>query len=204
MLAATPAKAQTQLPEIVLIDKAGCKLYHSAFPALVDAQVLNVMGNCVNGFFQGSVLYGVSWTVKAGNEPAKDFIGMRIGVMQQGRFDGLRMVIDQGGRLFLSPPDRSIVFRTVREQPDYNLPQLLNAINTEAIKAGGQYASANRDYLSTVAKIWDQNPYGMMKEYTDDYSNPRVANNGAAPAPAAQTNTMRDDPKVFGRSARGG
>ena len=155
-LATTPAKAQTQLPEIVLTDKGGCKLYHPAFPALVDAQVLNVMGSCMNGFFQGAVLYGVSWKVKAGNEPAKEVIGMRIGMMQHGRFDGLRMLIDQGGRLFLSPPDRSIAFRTVREQPEYNLPQLLNAISTEAIKAGGQYASANRDYLTTVAKIWDK------------------------------------------------
>ncbi len=204
ILSTAPAQAQTQPTEILLTNKAGCKLYHPATVSVVEAQLLNVAGNCVNGFFQGSVLYGVSWKLKVGNEPIQDFIGMRIGVMQQGRFDGLRMAINQGGRLFLTLPDNSNPFRAVREQPDYNLPQLLDAISTEAIKAGGQYASANRDYLTNIAKTWDQNPYGMMKEYTDDYSNPRVANNGTAPAPTAQTNTMRDDPKVFGRSARGG
>lgn len=194
MLLTAPAQAQTQPTEILLTNKAGCKLYHPATAEVVDAQLLNVVGNCVNGFFQGSVLYGVSWKVKQGNEPAQDFIGMRIGVVQQGRFDGLRMAINQGGRLFLTPPNNIASFRTVREQPDYSLPQLLNAINTEAIKAGGQYASANRDYLTNIAKTWDQNPYGMMKEYTDDYSNPRVANNGTASAPAAQISNNNSAP----------
>jgi hypothetical protein len=82
----------------------------------------------------------------------------------------------------------------------------LSAISTEATQAGGPYASANRDHPTTIAKIWDQNPYGVMQTYTDDYGNPRVTNASAAHASLQPVvpNTVRDNPKVFGRSARGG
>lgn len=57
ILSTAPAQAQTQLTEILLTNKAGCKLYHPATAEVLDAQLLNVAGNCVNGFFQGAALF---------------------------------------------------------------------------------------------------------------------------------------------------
>jgi hypothetical protein len=62
-IASNLAQAQTPPKEILLTNNAGCKLYHSIGAAVIEAQLLNVAGNCVNEFFQSAVLLGIGWTI---------------------------------------------------------------------------------------------------------------------------------------------
>jgi hypothetical protein len=203
LIAISPAAAQSPPKEILLTNNAGCKLYHSIGTAVIEAQLLNVAGNCVNGFFQGAVIYGIGWTINITDRPGKRVIGVRTGIMQQGRFEGLRMFMNENNVVGLSHPDRGTVYSSQKRTTGYSLAQLLDAINAEAIGAGGQNPVSNREQLTSIATLWDRNPEGMLSTYTQDNSNPRIAIANNIPAIIPQTNSTQDDPKVFGRSARG-
>lgn len=206
--AAFTANAQTVATEVateaVLTHNSGCKLVHPSSSAVTHTKLLNIAANCVNGFYEGAVLYGVYWRVKFDGEPADDFQALRVGYMQQGRFQGPRLHINMGGRLTMVRVDGSLAFRADVAQPQYKLQDLLNAIANETERAGGSYASANNAHLANIAQTWDVRADQLVSAYRTDTSNPLVARaDKPTERPATAANT-RDDPKVFGRSARGG
>ena len=190
--------------EIVLTHNSGCKLVHPSSSAVTQSKLLNIAGSCVNGFYDGVVLYGVYWRAKFDGEPADDFEASRAGFMQQGRFQGPRLHINLGGRMTLVRADGSAAFRADVAQPQFKLQDLLNAINTETTRAGGPHASTNNAHLTTIANLWETRGDLVVSPYLKDTSNPMVARaDRSADRPSTPAIT-RDDPKVFGRSARGG
>lgn len=202
------ANAQTVATEVatetVLTHNSGCKLVHPSSSAVTQSKLLNIAANCVNGFYEGVVLYGVYWRVKFDGEPADNFQALRVGYMQQGRFQGPRLHINMGGRLTMVRADGSLAFRADVAQHQYKLQDLLTAINTETARTGGAYANAINAHLFNIAQTWDTRADQIVSAYVQDESNPLVAR---ADKPTERPNTAantRDDPKVFGRSARGG
>ena len=203
-LALSSAFAQSRPSEVLLTSQSGCKLYHPISWAIVEAQLLNVAGDCVNGFFSGAVIYGVSWSLNITDRPNKIVIGTHIGIMEQGRFTGFRMALNELNNVALIKADRSNGYSAQKGFAGYSLAQLVDAINIEALNATGANASASRDHLINIATTWDRNPAGFLSAYTQDTSNPRVSISNSVPTTARQPSNSNDDPKVFGRSARGG
>ncbi|MGB4115001.1 MAG: hypothetical protein WBK51_00470 [Polaromonas sp.] len=147
MPASPTAQAQAAPTEIMLTNKAGCKLFHPVGSGVIDAQLLNAAGNCVDGFFEGAVLYGVSWSIDITNRPSRQIAGVRAAVMQQGRIDGVHLFMNPTGIVGLRAINQPVTHSAVKNSADYSLPQLLSAINTEVAKASGQDANALRAHL---------------------------------------------------------
>jgi len=204
------AHAQSLPVAIAMRTLQGCTLFHPGSDTISEV-TLTKIGNhqCANGAVNGAVFYGLSWKLAPPQQEEKGFIGMRAGIMENGRFDGLRMSINQGGRLFLSNSAAAASLRIFeRESPQYSLDALLAAIAELAPQAAGRNPAANSSYLQSIARAWDANPYGLMKEFTDPGSEVTFQNlswvgrTGGASAPAITT--QRDDPKTTGRGGRGG
>jgi hypothetical protein len=199
--------AYSQVPggEIVLVAPYGCKIYHRATDTVTHAQLRNVnetgvgQNRCPEKLYDGHILYGVGWKLRLPDGSTKEFIGMRAGWLTNGRFVGLRLAINQGGRLFVLGENGQTILQTGKEASDYSLAKILQVVNTETVRLEALdknfLARFNVDWLRDVLVRWDQDPYGMMKEYTDDISRSFVANPNSRAV---------DDPLTLGRGARGG
>jgi hypothetical protein len=192
----SPAFAQTPVTNILLTDKNGCKLHHEARSSLqessaplIGALLLNIAGDCVNGFFQGDVVYGIRSKFKRDNEPTQERTEVRVGTMDQGRFEKLFLMIN--GNLVTLVNLKGGGFEIDKGSPRYDLQRLVNAIQIRAAEIGGVYAEANRDHLTTIANLWDRNPQGMINTYTQDASNTRIASNNSAPPSSQQSGNMQ-------------
>ena len=124
---------------------------------------------------------------------------MRAGWLTNGRFVGLRLAINQGGRLFVLGENGQTILQTTRDASDYSLPKILQVVNTETARLEvldrNLLARYNVDWLRDVLTQWDRDPYGLMQRFTDDISGPMVPN------PLAR---LGDDPKTVGGGARRG
>ena len=201
---------QSQVVDIPLRTAQGCSFFHPG-AMQVKSVSLTKMANhqCIDGRVSGAVFYGVGWELSAPEQEIKNFIGMRAGLMVNGQFDGLRLGVNQGGRVFLTNSANSEQLRLFeRESPQYSLNALLAAIAELVPQTGSKNPATNISYLHTIARAWDGDPYGLMKEFTDPANQVMFQNlswvgrTGAASTPV--TGTLRDDPKTTGRGARGG
>jgi hypothetical protein len=194
------AQAPT-IGEMVLVGPYGCKIYHRASDAVTHAQLRNVnetgigQNLCPDKLYDGQILYCVGWK----RRDLQEFIGMRAGWLTNGRFVGLRLAFNQGGRLNVLGENGQTIFQTGKETPDYSLAKILDVVSTETARLEALdknlMARLNVDWLRAVLVDWDKDQYGLMKKYTDDISRPMVANPNASSG---------DDPKTVGRGMRGG
>jgi hypothetical protein len=205
------ARAQTSADEILLTSKAGCKLYQPVNDIAISAQLRSVAtsARCVGGYYEGAMVYGAGVVTALPGRANSEALSARAGLMQGGRFSGLRLFfVHSGGGMLRT--DSKILRSFNKFIPQYQLQTELDAIAQEAPHTGDKNYLANAEFLSAVLRAWDQDPNAMLKEYTDDISNPMVARATkadtplASPVPSAQTSPLSDDPKVFGRSVRGG
>lgn len=205
-----------QLSLLPVRTSEGCIFFHPFTSSIKEVTLAKMAERvaCKNGKLDGAVFYGSAYTAAAdGNAAERGFISMRAGIMVEGQFDGLYAVINQGGVLVLiaaaKPGQSALSQRFERESPQYSLQVVLDAIAEMTPRAGGRNANTNREYLQTIVRLWDANPYGMMKEFTDPpyvvtVTNPGWAGLATNSRSAGNTAVTKDDPKVFGRSARGG
>ena len=208
--------AQAQLNWLPMLTAQGCTFFHPFTSSIKEVTLAKMADRgCKNGKLDGDAFYGSAYTASgSANEAPRSYISMRGGLMVEGQFDGLYVVINQGGVLVLvataKPGQNGFSQRFERETPQYSLQAVLDAIAEMAPRSGSRNPAANREYLQGVIRLWDANPYGMMKEFTDPPYRPTVANPGWAGLGASGRSatgnapSTRDDLKTIGRGARGG
>jgi hypothetical protein len=201
-------QAQSIFRDTVKLSDGRCALIVPFANNVKDA-TLAVMASesaCNGGLLDGAVTFGYGWTHVAENGTEESRIGLMAGIVSQGTFAGPRIVVWQRGVLMLDAfpaiPDGKFV-RFVHGQEGYSLERLLGAINNIARVLGGPHEAAVRDHLSKFAQAWDRDPFGMMRQFTSQYGQ-TVQNPYFRNVAAAQPLARGDDPKVRGRSARGG
>jgi hypothetical protein len=195
--------AQSQRKEYLLTSKTGCKLHHPASAGLANVELINVASGsrCVNGFYEGAIVYGVRWVIQFSDQTERKLEGTRVGLMEAGRFTGLRMYYNSATAGGLMKQD-AVVYAINKQSKAYSLQAQIESIRQEAASSDDRNSTTNADFLIAVLKVWDQDAEGFFKEYVGSTGIATTAN--PAPAQSANPSPSRDDPKVFGRSARGG
>jgi hypothetical protein len=203
LFAPVNSHAQSQRKDFLLTSKTGCKLYHSAFRVISNVELINVASSsrCVNGFYEGAIVYGVRWVIPFSDQTEKKVEGTRVGLMEAGRFTGLRMYYNAATTGGLMKQD-AVVYTINKQNKAYSLQAQIESIRHEAANTDLRDSQTHADFLIAVLKVWDQDPEGFFKEYVGSAGIATTTN--PAPAQPANPNLSRDDPKVFGRSARGG
>jgi hypothetical protein len=153
-----------------------------------------------SGRYTGFVSLGVAWTLAPNDRPEENYIGIRHGYVVNGHFVGVRIVQNQQGVLFIIWRDtqgNDFSKRYERNSSSYN-PDLIRQTLNEGLDASVRPDERQLfSLLLPVLRQFDTDPYGEMRIYTSvekhsqDFMNP----NWVKP---------KDDPKVRGRSARGG
>jgi hypothetical protein len=176
------------IKEILLTDKNGCQLYHP-YPSYSEPQLLQVEGTCVNGFINGPVIYGV---LEATNKIGFRIVTLNAGLMVVGRFSGARLEFNAHRWAYLYGVGNDFMWKDNKAYPTYSVDKFVNAVGDVAGKVSSARPDLLRAHLTQVAIVWDQNPDSVIQQYTTGIG-------GRLPTPR-----QGDDPKVFGRSMRGG
>lgn len=176
-------------PEVAVKDPiTGCVVYIRLPPNLSNAQLGKVTGGwwntpptCVNGVYQGKLMYGWSATHTGKEGVVSDFQGIRYGYAVDGRIPGMLLnmffgsvVVADSGRL---------IKQFNKTDDGYNVQQVYDAFSQALAERQPSNPNFDMESVNFIVKMWDSNHNATVKHYATGQS---------------------DDLKVFGRSARGG
>lgn len=188
------------LDDIPMADTTGCRFYDQGGERVEQAKLQRVVGQCVDGYLQGNVQYGVQYSLERTDYKV---MSMNAGWMNQGRFEGpllrvARRLDNQSGAdtitLWESRRTRDRLSRNSKSEPNHDINQLNAAIETAVFKFGGMSPTSHRDFLVSVAQDWQRDHNGMMQKFTASVASPSGGSASGTP----------DDPKTVGRGMRGG
>lgn len=194
--------------ETTLTAKNGCKLIHTIPSHLLSRfkaiQLRNVApaSKCNNGYFEGTILYGYETTfIQTGTSNFNKVPQVQASIMQGGRSNGIYLRFTTSRRANLGGGQTFWSFE--KDHSSYSLQKSIDLIQEDGSKSNHLAYATNVNFLSEILKIWDADPDKFIQEYTNDASGSTIAYTFKATAPPVQP-PRGDDPKVFGRSARGG
>ncbi len=192
---------------IELADANGCKLYSSFGSTVRTITLGRVSGaSCVNGFFQGPAIYGVSWINVRQDGTSLSRRAVMAGVLLDGRPDGLQLHLVPNAGVYIiggvpiGVPLGPNSFFSDAGHTYFPLNDVKAGIDAQALNAGGRSPTDTAYYLKSVAERWATQREQLLQLVQS--SNPEVMNpnwvgsSSPAPIPAA------DDPKVMGGGAR--
>jgi hypothetical protein len=194
-------------PFLPLTLKNGCavdSIFGSSVKELsLSRQELNPASCPANGRYTGFVSFGASWTFAPADGPEQSVIGVRHGYVLNGHFVGVQLSQNQQGVIFVQWRDLAGNFVSKRFE---RFPSTGAGYSLEAIRQTiqeGLNASVRPDErrefepLFRLVGLFDANAGEEMRRFTsvEPYGRSFPNPNWVRP---------KDDPKVRGRSARGG
>jgi hypothetical protein len=185
------ASAQTHM--FVLTDSNGCRLFfpRSTIVKQVELGKVAESARCRDGLFDGVMVFGARYLVESSNNPPNFAQETNAGIAEKGYLGGLVATFNQD-RLRMRTPLSSSPLRqrgnTSIETIEADIEQLVAAAN-------GTVSAVNRQFIAQVARRWHSNTHAFEAEF---------ARNWLTPVRPTIANDTTDDPKVRGRSARGG
>jgi hypothetical protein len=177
------------LPETVVRDQVtGCVVYIRLPPTLINAQLGRVTSgfwndppSCVNGVYQGKLMFGWRATHTNKDGETSDFQGIRYGYAVDGRIQGLLLNMFFGSVVVA---DNGRLIKQFNKTDDgYTVQQVYDTFSLALAERNAGNTYFELPPVNFIVKMWDSNHNVTLKHYATSQS---------------------DDLKVFGRSARGG
>lgn len=190
LLGAGGAWAQSSSPaEVAVKDPiTGCVVYIRLPPSLTNAQLGRVTGgfwnsppNCVNGVYQGKLMYGWRATHTSNEGKTTDYQGIRYGIAVDGRIPGLLLNMFLGS--VVAADSGKLIKQFNKTDDGYNVQQVYDTFTQAATERSASNPGFDLEAVKFVVKMWDANHPATLNYFVTSQS---------------------DDMKVFGRSARGG
>lgn len=187
VLGAGGAWGQVSFKEGLYVSPAGCSLY---FPipnldAIKSIRLIDVEGSCRNSVYQGSIVFGDEWVFNASDEP---LVSINAVSAVNGKFSGVFLKLLKANPIRISLikmengfPQGQTLYSVKSTDSNYSFNTVLNALDITLNADTSMAAQSNRAHLASTLKSWFTDQENMIKRFTSI-----------------------DDPKVFGRSARGG
>ena len=210
---ATGSASAQQGGFIPLILKNDCILEMPASPS-VKSMTMSVQDyypfTCPpSGRYTGNVSIGIGWTLAPKDSAEEEFIGVRMGMVREGRFEGVHMSQNQRGVLFLNwqtATGESFSKRFDRNAKDYSEQAVQQAMADAVAASPSSDRAKNLDYLRSMFIYWNDDPAGEMQRFTKNTHTKAFMNPGWVGASTSGEPKPRlvDDPKTVGRGARGG
>jgi hypothetical protein len=186
------AWAQTQAFSVAHQSSSGCRFFMFEYPSLLERRAADFQGSCLNGSYQGGVVIGSESEVVSDRGSHFTTGNVTAGVMAGGKFVGIFMTFSSG---FSSVYDA----QTGRYLTQYNLNKasspsvVMKMILDDVAAKSVAVDAATIGYLENLIDGYMKDAAGFMAQYSRG---------------PFRRSTMPgqniDDPKAFGRSARGG
>lgn len=200
--------AQESLIEIKA--EQGCTFTYRAGAAIQSVKLLSMASatQCQRGRVEGATAFGLSLTMIQPNNAATVTNEIALmGLMREGVWDGV--IASVGARtknLTLAWQEGRVPMRMVIQANAANrLDSLYQSLDEALSSAAPTNAAANRDYIRTLGEIWARDPDSLLRDLLVDRGRAAIPVNGRSSSNAVNTvPAIADDPKVRGRSARGG
>ncbi len=181
-----------QAPLVAYKSATGCQFYIQTTPTTLEKRIRNFVGQCSGGYYQGAIVFGESTDYRASSSGVTTVNRVTAGVVVDGRFQGVYVTLVPGlGNVWDAKSQQLVTQLDFRK--GLSARDAIKQISDTASVKSVTFDAAEQVHIESVLNNFTRNADSFMAQYL----------NGAT-AKNAIPSAVQDDPKVFGRSARGG
>jgi hypothetical protein len=199
-----------QAQTVELKNEQGCAFFHPVGETTQSVKLLSMAPatRCQDGKIQGATVFGIRLQfAQSNNNPMTSSDLAVMGTMHQGTWVGVRATVAANTKNFSLNWQEGNLPMGVRipASSARRLESLYQGLDEALLAAPSTHTAVNRQFIRTLGELWAKDPDAFLREFIQDSGHAEVAVlKGVAASRASTTPTAIDDPKVRGRSARGG